>query len=75
MEEVPRRSSLAPLAIPRFCALLNRGGNRRAFRQPGEGRDHVHCAAEPSPGHIWRRFVSNFWPLPLTKHPSVSCCQ
>ena len=35
-----------------FCTLFNRGGNRRAFRLPGEGRDHFHCTVEPSPGHI-----------------------
>ena len=26
--------------------------NRRAFRLSGAGGDHVHCAVEPSPGHI-----------------------
>ena len=34
-----------------FCTLFNMGGNRRAFRLPGEGGDHFHCAVEPSPGH------------------------
>ena len=42
------RTPCAPL----FCALFNKGGNRRAFRLPGEGGDHVHCMVEPSPGHI-----------------------
>ena len=37
MEEVPRRTSLVPLAFPLFYALFNRGGNRRAFRLPGAG--------------------------------------
>ena len=36
MEEVPRRTSLVPLAFP--CL--------------GAGGDHFHCAVEPSPGHI-----------------------
>ena len=38
--------------VPLFCTLFNRGGNRRAFRLPGAGGDHVHCTAEPSPGHV-----------------------
>ena len=38
--------------VPLFCTLFNRGGNRRAFRLPGKGRDHFHCTVEPSPGHI-----------------------
>ena len=39
--------------VPLFCTLFNRGGNRRAFRLPGEGGDYFHCTVEPSPGHIW----------------------
>ena len=38
--------------VPLFCALVSKGGSRRAFRLPGEGGDHFHCAVEPSPGHI-----------------------
>ena len=38
--------------FPLFAALFNRGGNRRAFRLPGEHGDHFHCTVEPSPGHI-----------------------
>ena len=49
---VPRSHPLRPL----FCALFNRGGNRRAFRLPGEGGDHFHCTVEPSPGHIRCRY-------------------
>ena len=45
---VPRSNPLSPLV----CTLLNRGGNRRAFRQPGEGGDRLHCTVEPSPSHI-----------------------
>ena len=41
--------------VPLFCTLFNRGGNRGAFRLPGAGGDHFHCAVEPSPGHIWCR--------------------
>ena len=36
--------------VPLFPTLFNRDGDRRAFRLLGEGRDHVHCAVEPSPG-------------------------
>ena len=38
--------------VPVFCTLLDKGGNRRALRLPGEGGDHFHCTVEPSPGHI-----------------------
>ena len=38
--------------VPLFPTLFNRGGNRRVFRLPEKGRDHFHCAVEPSPGHI-----------------------
>ena len=38
--------------VPLFCTLFRRDGNRRAFRLPGAGGDHFHCAVEPSPGHI-----------------------
>ena len=31
------------LASPCFCTLLNRVGNKKAFRLPGEGGDHFHC--------------------------------
>ena len=37
MEEVPRRTSLVPLAFPCFVLLFNRGGSGRAFRLPGAG--------------------------------------
>ena len=52
MNEVPRRTSLAPLASPRFLFCLIGGGNRRVFRLAGEGGDHFHCTVDPSPGHI-----------------------
>ena len=52
MEEVPRRTSLAPLASLCLVCCQKRGGSRRAFRFPGEGGDHFHCTVEPSPGHM-----------------------
>ena len=45
---VPRSYPLRSLV----CTLFNKGGNRRAFRLPGEGGDHFHCTVEPSSGHI-----------------------
>ena len=45
--------------IPLFCTSFNRGGSRRAFRLPGAGGDHFHCAVEPSPGHIRCRLNSS----------------
>ena len=56
MEEVPCRTSLAPLAFRRFVLCLIKVGSRRTFRLPGEGGDHFHCMVEPSPGHIWCRY-------------------
>ena len=39
--------------VPLLCTLLfTKGGSRMAFRLPGEGGDHFHCAVGPSPGHI-----------------------
>ena len=35
--------------VPLFCTLINRGGNRKASRLPGEGGDEFHCTVEPSP--------------------------
>ena len=44
--------------VPLFSTLFHRGGNRRGFRLPGEGGDHVHCPVEPSSGHIRCRTLS-----------------
>ena len=45
--------------------LFNRGGNRRAFRQPGAGRDHFHYTVEPSPGlircRLFRQLISSIY--------------
>ena len=39
--------------VPLFCTLFNRSGNRVFFsRLPGAGGADVHCAVEPSRGHI-----------------------
>ena len=42
--------------VPLFSTSFNRDGNRRAFRLPGAGGDHLHCALEPPPSHIRCRF-------------------
>ena len=64
--EVPRRTSLVPLAFPWSVLFLNRGGNRRAFRLAGARRDHFHCTVEPSPGHIRCRKITPGLGIPLT---------
>ena len=53
--------------VPLFSIVFNRGGNRRAFRLPGQGGDRFHCTVEPSPGHIRCRFLP-----PFSGHPSSS---
>ena len=58
MEEVPRCTSLAPLASPRFVLSLVGGGNRRAFRLPAAGGDHFHYMVEPLPDQIRCRIPS-----------------
>ena len=47
MEEVPRRTSLVPLASF-ACTLFNRGGNRKPSSLPRPG-DHLHCAVNLRP--------------------------
>ena len=51
MEEVPRRTSLAPLASPCFVLCLLRVEPEGLLDVPGKGGDHCHCTAEPPPGH------------------------
>ena len=48
------RLSVVVVALGTFpiCTSSYYGGNRGAFRLPGEGADHVHCTVEPLPGHI-----------------------
>ena len=52
---VPRSHPLRPLVL----FFLYRGGNRRAFRPPGEGGGTFPL--EPSPGHIRCRFSPSFY--------------
>ena len=60
-------SSASYLARALFCALFNRGGNRKALRLPGEGGDHFHGAVEPSSGHI-EGVGKNKTPPPKTRN-------
>ena len=56
MEEVPSRTLLTRLAPSNSPAgLFERSWDRRAYRFPGQGGDHVHCLFESSPGQIWRQ--------------------
>ena len=58
MEEVPRRTSLAPLAFPCFVLCFIGVETAGQIRLPGAGAHHVHCTVEPSPGHIFGVDVS-----------------
>ena len=57
MEEVPRRTSLAPLASPCFVLRLIGVETEGFLDYQGRAGDHLHCAVEPSPGHIRCRKV------------------
>ena len=55
--------------VPLFCTLFNRGGDRRAFRQPGEGGDHSIVRWNPRPvisGAVVVRLL-----LPVCRLPSM----
>ena len=52
MEEVPRRTSLVPLAFPCFVLWLEGVETEGLLDYQGAGGDHFHCTVEPSPGHI-----------------------
>ena len=52
MEEVPRRTSLVPLASPCFVLRLIGVETEALLDYQGRAGDHFHCAVEPSPGHI-----------------------
>ena len=55
MEEVPRRTSLVPLAFPCFLHCLIGVETEGLLDYQGRAGDHVYCTVEPSPGHIRRR--------------------
>ena len=55
LEEVPRRTSLVPLAFPCFVLCLIGVETEALLDYQGRAGDHFHCALEPSPSHIRRR--------------------
>ena len=52
MEEVPRRTSLVPLAFPCFALRLIGLEAKNVLDYQGRAGDHFHCTVERSPGHI-----------------------
>ena len=52
MEEVPRCTSLVPLAFPCFLHCLIGVETEGLLDYQGRAGDHFHCTVEPSPGHI-----------------------
>ena len=52
MEEVPRRTSLVPLALPCFVLSLRGVETEGLLDYQGRAGDHFHCTVELSPGHI-----------------------
>ena len=52
MEEVPRRTSLVPLAFLCFVLCLMGVETEGLLAHQGRAGDHFHCTVEPSPGHI-----------------------
>ena len=59
MEEVPRRTLLAPFASPCFVLRFTGMETEGRCRLRGEGGDDVRCTVEPSPSHIrWRTKLS-----------------
>ena len=65
MEEVPRRTSLAPLAFPCFVLCLIGVETEGFLDYQGRAGDHIHCTVEPSPGHIRCRIRRK------TGHPGI----
>ena len=64
MEEVPRRTSLVPLAFPCFVLRLIGWETKNVLDYQGRAGDHFHCTVEPSPGHIRCRKFSLAHPNP-----------
>ena len=58
MEEVPRRTSLVPLAFLCFLHCLIGVETEGLLDYQGRAGDHFHCTVEPSPGHIRCRQIS-----------------
>ena len=58
LEEVPRRTSLVPLAFPCFVLCLIGLETKNVLDYQGRAGDHFHCTVERSPGHIRCRSVA-----------------
>ena len=67
MEEVPRHTSLVPLAFPCFLHCLIGVETEGLLDYQGRAGYHFHCMVEPSPGHIRCR---NLWIHQKTPQPS-----
>ena len=57
MEEVPRRTSLVPLASPCFALILIGVETEGFLDYQGRAGDHFHCVVELSPGHSRCRVI------------------
>ena len=61
LEEVPRRTSLVPLAFPCFVLRLIGLETKNVLDYQGRAGDHFHCTVERSPGHIrCRKMLQQF---------------
>ena len=68
LEEVPRRTSLVPLAFPCFVLRLIGLETKNVLDYQGRAGDHFYCTVERSPGHIRCRHSrpSEKRPLPIS---------
>ena len=64
LDEVPRRTSLVPLAFPCFVLRLIGLETKNVLDYQGRAGDHFHCAVERSPGHIRSRDFCPFHGCP-----------
>ena len=71
MEEVPRRTSLVPLAFPCFVLRLIGLETKNVLDYQGRAGDHCHCTVERSPGHI--RFRTESAGIELTMCTVWTC--
>ena len=64
MEEVPRRTSLVPLAFSCFVLRLIGVKTEGLLDYQGRAGDYFHCTVEPSPGHIRCQTMTPLSPQP-----------
>ena len=58
MEEVPRRTPLAPVAFPCFVLRLIGVETEALLDYQGRAGDHFHCTVELSPHQIRCRYIA-----------------